>query len=124
MAEKHEPPSLDELQQKIAAARASNDPETRYSSSGKGNSAGLRSGTELFAGVAVGGFLGYQADEWLGTRPALTIAGIFLGLAGGVMNIYRAVSSEATQEAETPSGVTGAPKTAINDYDRIRDDSE
>lgn len=75
----------------------------------------MRSGTELMAGVAVGWFLGYQLDEWLGTRPAITIFGIFLGMAGGVMNIYRAVSIEAKQMEDDAE----AEKSSRSDTDGI-----
>jgi F0F1-type ATP synthase assembly protein I len=32
---------------------------------------------------------GYLLDGWLGTRPWLTFLGFFLGLAGGILNVYR-----------------------------------
>lgn len=92
-------PPLDSLSERISRAREESTPERlRKQAPEAGKSSAMRSGTELIAGVAVGGFLGYQLDEWLGTRPACVIAGIFLGMAGGVMNIYRAVSVEASHE--------------------------
>lgn len=93
-------PPLDSLSERISRARDQSTPERpRKAEPEAGKSSAMRSGTELIAGVAVGGFLGYQLDEWLGTRPACIIAGIFLGMAGGVMNIYRAVSVETSQES-------------------------
>ena len=32
---------------------------------------------------------GYLADGWLGTKPWLSFLGFFLGLAAGVLNVYR-----------------------------------
>jgi ATP synthase protein I len=32
---------------------------------------------------------GYLLDGWLGTTPWLTLLGFFLGLAAGVVNVYR-----------------------------------
>ncbi|MGE0041786.1 MAG: AtpZ/AtpI family protein [Vicinamibacterales bacterium] len=32
---------------------------------------------------------GYLADGWLGTTPWLSFLGFFLGLAAGVLNVYR-----------------------------------
>ena len=32
---------------------------------------------------------GYLLDEWLGTRPWLSFAGFFIGLAAGILNVYR-----------------------------------
>lgn len=32
---------------------------------------------------------GYLLDGWLGTSPWLTLLGFFVGLAAGVLNVYR-----------------------------------
>jgi ATP synthase protein I len=32
---------------------------------------------------------GYLLDRWLGTEPWLALAGFVLGVAAGVMNVYR-----------------------------------
>ncbi len=32
---------------------------------------------------------GYVLDGWLGTRPWLSFLGFFLGLAAGILNVYR-----------------------------------
>jgi ATP synthase protein I len=32
---------------------------------------------------------GYLLDNWLGTRPWLSFIGFFLGLAAGILNVYR-----------------------------------
>ena len=34
-------------------------------------------------------YLGTLADSWLGTRPALTLVGAFVGAAGGFYHMYR-----------------------------------
>ncbi len=52
---------------------------------------GMRIGLELVVGIAVGGGLGYGLDWLLGTMPLLLVLGLFLGLAAGVLNAYRAV---------------------------------
>lgn len=108
-------PPLDSLEKRISEARRVSSPEPEKRVENKGKGAAFRSGTELIAGIAVGGFLGYFADDWLGTRPALTIAGIFFGLAGSVMNIYRAVSAEAAQTDDHADGDSTKP-------DRISED--
>ncbi|MGB1539771.1 MAG: AtpZ/AtpI family protein [Rickettsiales bacterium] len=98
MANNDDLPPLGDLQKKIAKARhESPEAKAERALNQAGNNVALRGGTELIAGIAVGGFLGYHADQWLDTRPALLILGIFVGMAGGVMNIYRAVSSESAQ---------------------------
>ena len=32
---------------------------------------------------------GYLLDEWLGSRPWLSFVGFFVGLAAGILNVYR-----------------------------------
>ncbi len=32
---------------------------------------------------------GYLLDQWLGTKPWLSFLGFFLGLAAGILNVYR-----------------------------------
>lgn len=32
---------------------------------------------------------GHLLDGWLGTKPWLTFVGFFLGLAAGIVNVYR-----------------------------------
>ena len=32
---------------------------------------------------------GYLLDGWLGTKPWLSFIGFFLGLAAGILNVYR-----------------------------------
>jgi ATP synthase protein I len=32
---------------------------------------------------------GYMLDGWLGTKPWLSFLGFFLGLAAGILNVYR-----------------------------------
>jgi len=49
----------------------------------------LRLATELVAGVAVGGFIGWALDQLFGTAPFLMVAFLFLGGAAGIMNVVR-----------------------------------
>ena len=53
---------------------------------------GLRLGLELVVAVFVGVGLGWAFDDWLGTRPWGLIAFFFLGIAAGMVNVYRAVT--------------------------------
>lgn len=96
MAKQDDLPPLDELTRKISAAKKTS-PFENGEDAKEENTSPLRSGVELVAGLAVGGFLGYHADEWLGTRPAFLIAGMLFGMAGGIMNIYRASSQDAVR---------------------------
>ena len=60
----------------------------RGDSSG-GMAKGLRAASELVAGVLVGGFIGWQLDSWLGTKPWLLIVFFLLGVAAGFWNVMR-----------------------------------
>jgi ATP synthase protein I len=58
----------------------------------KGLSFAARVGVELVSALVVGGGLGYLGDWYFGTAPWLTVVGLFLGMAAGLLNVYRTVS--------------------------------
>src|SRR3954470_13495010 len=51
---------------------------------------GFRLSTELVVGVAVGAFIGWALDRWLGISPWGMIVFLLLGFAAGVINVMRA----------------------------------
>jgi len=53
---------------------------------------GLRIGLELVVAVAVGVGVGLLLDKYVGTRPWGMIVGFFLGVAAGMVNVYRTVA--------------------------------
>jgi ATP synthase protein I len=53
---------------------------------------GLRIGIELVVAIVVATGLGWAIDQWLGTRPWGMIVLFFLGVAAGMLNVYRAVT--------------------------------
>ena len=53
---------------------------------------GFRIGIELVVAVVVATGLGWAVDRWLGTRPWAMIVLFFLGVAAGMLNVYRAVT--------------------------------
>jgi ATP synthase protein I len=53
---------------------------------------GWRIGLELVGAVAVAVFIGWAIDRWLGTRPWGMVVMFFLGVAAGMLNVYRAVA--------------------------------
>ena len=57
----------------------------------QGLGSGFRIGVELVAAIAVATALGWAIDHWLGTRPWGMIVLFFLGVAAGMLNVYRAV---------------------------------
>ena len=58
------------------------------------------------AGVAVGGFIGWWLDRFLGTAPLLMVAFLGLGAAAGIMNVVRTakrMQAEAQSVKDLPS---------------------
>ena len=49
----------------------------------------LKISTELVAAVFVGSIIGYLLDNWFGTKPLLTICFFFIGVAAGILNVFR-----------------------------------
>ena len=49
----------------------------------------LKIGTELVAAVVVGSTLGFILDNWFDTKPLLTICLFFLGVAAGILNVFK-----------------------------------
>jgi len=91
MNDRPNPSELDELSKKIERAKgASASPISERTSGGKTASGdGMKMATELVVGVAVGAWIGYQLDQWLGTNPWLMVVFLFLGFGAGVWNVYR-----------------------------------
>ena len=51
---------------------------------------GFRLSTELVGAVAVGAFIGWALDRWLGISPWGMIVFLLFGFAAGVINVMRA----------------------------------
>jgi ATP synthase protein I len=102
---------LDTLEERIAAARvrhaAPPEPETQARGAALGQA--LRLATEMVAGVAVGGFIGWALDRFLGTAPFLMVVFLMLGAAAGILNVVRtakAMQAEALAGKDLPQDVT------------------
>lgn len=63
----------------------------------------FRLSTELVAGVFVGGAIGLLLDKWLGTGPLFLLIFFFLGMAAGILNVFRTARQLAVQ-AEQDAG--------------------
>lgn len=88
---KQDPPSLDEFSRRLDAARgAGPEPENSNRSGSAALGRAFRVGSEMLAGLLVGGLLGLGLDTVLNTKPWLLLVGVFLGFAAGVLNVYRA----------------------------------
>ena len=56
----------------------------------------FRLGTELVAAVVVGTIIGFILDNWFGTKPLLTIFLFFIGVAAGILNVFRSAKKMNT----------------------------
>jgi ATP synthase protein I len=50
---------------------------------------GLNAVSEFLGAILVSAFVGWQADQWLGTQPWLLVFLTGLGVAAGFYNVYR-----------------------------------
>lgn len=99
MAKGERPPALDELERRLSEARASMDAKARGRSGLPGEQGGygfaVRLSIELVSTLAVGVFIGWALDRWLGTTPWLLVVCFFLGAAAGALSVYRLTRSMA-----------------------------
>ncbi|MCJ7526761.1 MAG: AtpZ/AtpI family protein [Methyloceanibacter sp.] len=94
---------LDSLGEQLAEAQARHAPAPGPEPQSQGAALGqaMKLGIELVAGVAVGGFIGWALDRWLGTAPFLMVVFLGLGATAGIMNVVRTAKR---MQAEAPSG--------------------
>ena len=86
---------LDALEGKLATVQGRRGVPSPEAPEGRGKAMGqaLKLATEMVAGVAVGGFIGWALDRLFGTAPILMVAFLFLGAAAGIMNVVRTAKS-------------------------------
>jgi ATP synthase protein I len=83
-------PRLDSLDAQLKQVRKAEAERTGQDTPPpKGMRQGNRVLTELIAGPAGGGLLGWFFDQWLDTAPTLLLVCMFLGIAVACRNIYR-----------------------------------
>lgn len=106
---------LDTLGERLAEVQARHAPPPPPDSRARGEALGyaLRLGVELVAGVAVGGFIGWALDRWLGSAPFLMVVFLVLGAAAGMMNVFRAAKA---MQAKAPTAGKDLPED-VDDED-------
>jgi ATP synthase protein I len=62
----------------------------------------LKLSTELIAGVAVGGFIGWCLDRVFGTAPFLMVLFLLLGGAAGIINVVRSAQKRQAEAGPLP----------------------
>ncbi len=94
---------LHDLEGRVRDARARHapaSPEAQERAAAMGQA--LRLATELVAGVAVGGFIGWALDRWLGTQPVLMAVFLILGAAAGILNVMRSAQKRQAEAGPLP----------------------
>lgn len=110
MDDPDKPRSLDDLEARLRQARSSGSEGRRRQVLAEPSGAmgvAWRLAVEMAAALAVGGFLGWWLDHWLGTGPWMLIGGFLLGSATGLYNAIRAanrVNREALEDNHRDGG--------------------
>jgi ATP synthase protein I len=122
MSERDPPDPLARLGERIDRARADRvrgpTPVADRSAMQQGLGLGLRIGIELVVAIGVATGLGWAIDRWLGTRPWGIIVLFFLGVAAGMLNVYRAVSGISTPVGyRRPGADGGATRSGQDPWD-------
>ena len=103
MSDPNQPPSLDELGNRISKARRtaglerSEEEERAY---GSGLGAAWRISVELVVAVVVCAAIGYGVDHVFGTKPWAMIVMLFLGAGAGINNAVRTAMRMDRQATE------------------------
>jgi ATP synthase protein I len=106
MSEDPPPDPLARLGEQIDRARTE---RFRQQTSGRGGaprgalSLGLRMATELAAALIIGLALGWVIDRLFGTRPWGLIIFFFLGVAAGMVNVFRAAKDVGSPSTLRPT---------------------
>ena len=74
---------------KIAKKNIRKDAQKKVSSNVASLGKALKISTELVAAVLVGTTIGFLLDNWFDTKPLLTICFFIMGVAAGMLNVFR-----------------------------------
>jgi ATP synthase protein I len=122
MSEGRLPDPLARLGERIDKARAGRAPRPAVvadrSALQQGLGLGFRIGIELVVAIVVTTGLGWAIDRWFGTRPWGIIVLFFLGVAAGMLNVYRAVAGiSAPAGYRRPDANGGGTREAKDGWD-------
>jgi F0F1-type ATP synthase assembly protein I len=95
----------------------------------KGSAEALRSagalstvGLAFVLALVLGFWFGSLLDGWFGTKPLFTIVFFFLGLAAGILNVFRIVSQAFPRGRSAPAAPPLPVEPAPSDLDMHGDD--
>lgn len=96
MGDDNRPPSLDDLGERLRAARGHRGAGSQQNETPSGGQPGmsglgwaLRIGVEMVSALAIGVGIGVGLDWWLDTKPWFLVVFFLLGSAAAIMNVYR-----------------------------------
>jgi ATP synthase protein I len=78
---------------KIAKKNIREDKQKEAGSNAASLGKALKISTELVAAVVVGSTIGFLLDSWFGTKPLLIICFFFMGVAAGILNVFRSAKA-------------------------------
>jgi ATP synthase protein I len=88
-----ENPQLASLEERLRAARRAEEerthPQTQLGVAGPGEKKGQRVISTLVGYPVGGGVVGWLLDNWIGTRPWIMLALLFLGFAGACLQVFK-----------------------------------
>ena len=73
----------------IAKRNIKNSQKNIKSSNAASLGKALKISTELVAAVFVGSTIGFLLDNWFDTKPLLTVCFFFMGVAAGILNVFK-----------------------------------
>ena len=128
MSESKPPDRLARLAERLNKARAAADHDANPRAGShnpamqRGMALGLRIGLELVVAVVVAVLLGWGIDRWLGTSPWVAIVMFFLGVAAGMVNVYRAVARiQAPVGMRRPGEIEARGRPGRDNWDEDED---
>jgi ATP synthase protein I len=94
---------LHDLEGRVRDAKARHEPApSQAQDRGAAMGQALKLATEMIAGVAVGGFIGWWLDWVLGTGPIFLVVFLLLGGAAGIVNVVRNAQRAQSQAGPLP----------------------
>ncbi len=99
-----------------ARAKARPGQRAQGGDSSQAISLGLRIGLELVVAVAVGTGVGYLLDRSFGTRPWGMVGCFFLGVAAGLVTVYKTITGIGMAAGYRQPG-SGTPPAPSTDWD-------
>jgi ATP synthase protein I len=94
---------LHDLEGKVRDARSRHElPSSEAQDRGSAMGQALKLSTEMIAGVAVGGFIGWALDRLFGTAPILMVVFLILGAAAGILNVIRSAQRRQAAAGALP----------------------